>query len=96
MIFSEGSPVTDALGSLYLLWGRTTSVLFDAMVVAYTLNPQLCLVQPMHIVVDDLGVTRGIGGAANAQVCLHPDSGIGLLRQDRGGRFKSAPPVVRN
>ena len=48
-IFSEGTPVTDSLGLLYLLWGNTTPILYDAMAVAFVVNPQLCPVQPMHL-----------------------------------------------
>jgi len=31
-------------------------------------------VQPMHVVVDEAGITRVQPGAANAQVCLHSDA----------------------
>jgi hypothetical protein len=44
------------------------------MTVSYILNPQICPVKPMHIVVDDKGLTRREPGAPNVQVCLHSDS----------------------
>jgi purine nucleosidase len=74
-IFSQGTPLTDALTLQYHLWnGGVTPVLFDAMTLAYMLDPQLCPVQPMHISVDDKGYTRAESGIPNAQVCLHSDA----------------------
>jgi len=72
-LFFEASPLTDSLALLYLLSGITTPVLFDPMAVAFVIDPQLCPVEPMHIVVDEKGVTRSEPGAPNAQVCLHSD-----------------------
>jgi inosine-uridine nucleoside N-ribohydrolase len=74
VIFSQGTPLTDALTLLYHQWGGQTPVLFDAMTIAYILNPHLCPVQPMHIRVDDKGFTRVESGTPNAQVCLHSDA----------------------
>jgi purine nucleosidase len=76
-IFSQGTPLTDALTLLYHQWGAAggvTPVLFDAMTIAYILRPQLCPVQSMHIRVDDVGFTRVEPGTPNAQVCLHSDA----------------------
>ena len=72
-LFYQASPLTDSLALLYLLSGITTPVLYDPMVVAFVIDPQLCPVEPMHIVVDQKGVTRSEPGAPNAQVCLHSD-----------------------
>ena len=72
-VFAHGSPVTDSLGILYLLWGNTTPVLYDVMAVAYVLDPSLCPVQPMHVTVDEQGVTRAGPGGPTAQVCMHSD-----------------------
>jgi purine nucleosidase len=78
ILFSQGTPLTDALTLLYHQWsarvGAVTPVLFDAMTIAYLLNPALCPVQPMRIRVDDKGYTRVEPGAPNAQVCLHSDA----------------------
>lgn len=72
-LFSQGTPVTDALTLLYHQWGQQTPTLFDPMTVAYVLKPELCPVQPMHIRVDDKGYTRAEPGTPNAEVCLESD-----------------------
>lgn len=72
-LLSRGSPLTDALGILYLMSSRVTPVLYDAMAVGYVVDRGLCPTQPMHIVVDDQGVTRSGPGPANAQICLQSD-----------------------
>ena len=69
-LFSQGTPITDALTVLYHLWGQRTPTLFDPMTVAFVLKPELCPVQAMHIRVDEKGFTREEAGEANAQVCL--------------------------
>jgi len=81
-LFSQGTPITDALTILYHQWGQETPTLFDPMTIAFLLNPALCPVQPMHIRVDDKGFTRPDPGTSsapnppNAQVCLdsNPDA----------------------
>lgn len=70
-LFTRGTAVTDQLAILYHLWAQETPTLFDPMTVVFVLKPELCPVQPLHIVVDDKGYTREEPGAANAQVCLH-------------------------
>lgn len=74
ILFQAGTPLTDALTVLYHEWGQQTPTLFDAMTVAYMLDPTLCPVKPMHIRVDDQGFTRAESGAPNAQVCLNSDT----------------------
>jgi purine nucleosidase len=69
-LFSQGTPVTDALAVLYHLWGQETPTLFDPMAVAFALRPELCPAQAIHIRVDDKGFTREEPGTPNAQVCL--------------------------
>lgn len=73
-LFRQGTPITDALAILYHQWGQETPTLFDPMTLAYILKPDLCPVQPMHIRVDEKGITRPEAGVPNAQVCLHSDS----------------------
>jgi purine nucleosidase len=73
-LWAKGTPLTDSLALLYLLWGWGTPILWDAMAVAYVSDPQLCPVQPMYIGVDDKGFTRVGSGTPNAQVCLHSDA----------------------
>ena len=75
-IFAHGSPLTDQLTLLYHQWmGGTpnhspTPTLFDPVAVTYTFRPDLCPAKPMHINVDDKGLTSVGPGAPNAQVCL--------------------------
>ncbi len=57
-LFSQGTPLTDALTILYHQWGQQTPTLFDPMTIAFLVNPALCPVRPMHIRVDDKGFTR--------------------------------------
>jgi len=81
-LFSQGTPLTDALTLLYHQWGQETPTLFDPMTIAFLVNPSLCPVQPMRIRVDEKGFTRPHPGPPNAsyppnaQVCLdsNPDA----------------------
>jgi purine nucleosidase len=75
-IFQAGTPITDTLTLLYHEWGQETPTLFDPMTIAFILDPQLCPVKPMHIVVDEKGFTRAQAGTPNAQVCMdsNPDA----------------------
>jgi len=76
-IFAHGSPLTDQLTLLYHQWmagsHNQTPTLFDPVAVTYTFRPDLCPAKPMHIDVDDRGLTSEGQGAPNAQVCLHSD-----------------------
>jgi purine nucleosidase len=76
VIFQAGTPITDALTLLYHEWGQETPTLFDPMTITFILDPQLCPVKPMHIVVDEKGFTRAEAGTPNAQVCMNsnPDA----------------------
>src|SRR5207245_3381103 len=75
-LFSQCTPITDALTLLYHQWGQETPTLFDPMTIAFLVNPTLCPVQPMHIRVDEKGLTRADPGPSsapnpsNTQVCL--------------------------
>jgi len=73
-LFSRGTAVTDSLAIQYHLWGQETPTLFDPMTLAFALKPELCPVTPLHIRVDEKGVTREEPGAPNAQVCLDSNS----------------------
>jgi purine nucleosidase len=76
-LFSQKTPVTDALQALYQQWAgypnNVTPTLFDAMAVAVVMDPALCPVTPMRLHIDDAGFTRVEEGAPNASVCLHSD-----------------------
>lgn len=73
ILFQAGTPLTDALTLLYVQWGQQTPTLFDVMTLAYILDPKICPVKPMHVTVDDKGMTLAVAGEANAQVCLDSD-----------------------
>jgi inosine-uridine nucleoside N-ribohydrolase len=77
LLFSTGSPLTNALAALYFQWVRgtrtPTATLFDAMAVAYAVDPGQCPVEPFHITVDESGLTRPTEGTANASACLVSD-----------------------
>jgi inosine-uridine nucleoside N-ribohydrolase len=69
-LFSQGTPITDALTLLFHQWGQETPTLFDPMTIAYVVNPKLCPVQAMRIRVDEKGNTIPEAGPPNAEVCL--------------------------
>jgi inosine-uridine nucleoside N-ribohydrolase len=77
-VFSQATPMTDALLSLYEEWrastGNATPTLFDAMAVAAAIDSDLCPTRPMHIDIDDKGSTQPGAGNPNADVCLQSDS----------------------
>jgi inosine-uridine nucleoside N-ribohydrolase len=72
-IFSQATPLTNALAVLYLLWGGTTPVLHDALPIVFIANPDLCPAKPMRIAIDEKGLTRVDPGRPNANVCLQSD-----------------------
>lgn len=74
LVFSHGSHLTDQLAILYHEWGQPTPTLFDAMAVAYAIDPALCPTTPLHLSIDDRGMTIPGEGAPNAQVCLNSNS----------------------
>ena len=73
LLFSQGTPLTDALTLLYHEWGQQTPTLFDVMAVVYVLEPNLCPTQPFQIIVDKDGYTRTGAGTPNASACLASD-----------------------
>ncbi len=78
MIAIRSSPLTDALTLLYHLWSHETKqmtpTMFDAVAVAYAIDPQQCPVTPLHLEVDAAGYTREKPGSSNANVCLASDT----------------------
>jgi purine nucleosidase len=75
LLFRQSTPLTDALTLLYHQWGRETPTLFDAMAIAYVIEPKLCPTEPLHIVVDAKGTTlTDISAPANANACLASNS----------------------
>lgn len=99
-LFAQGSPLTDAIALLYHQWldayqpwSSATPTLFDVLPVAWLIDPTLCPTTPLHLVVDDKGMTQETTGAANAQVCLASDAprAIELLMQ----RLRSPATAAR-
>src|SRR5262249_3899421 len=73
ILFTAGTPLTNALTLLYHEWGYQTPTLFDAMTIAYILKPELCPTKPLHITIDEKGFTRPTPGPPNADLCLDSD-----------------------
>jgi len=75
-IFAQGSPLASALAQLYRLWRglnawrQTDPTLFDAVPVAWLLDPTICPTTPLRIAVDQQGFTRVVAGPPNVQACL--------------------------
>jgi purine nucleosidase len=78
LLFTQSTDLTDAIALLYLQWSRETKqatpTMFDAVAVAYAIDPALCPVEPLRLRIDDAGYTREEQGAANSFVCLRSDS----------------------
>lgn len=82
---SVSTPLTDSLQILVAEWKLSnhdaSPTLFDAVAAAYAIDAASCPMTPLHIEVDDNGMTRATSGAPNAQACLepHPEKLFGLL-----------------
>jgi len=76
LLFRHDSQLTDQLLILYYQWGHQTPTLFDPMAVAFTIDPSLCPVTPLHLVINDKGYTQPTAGPPNVQACLYsnPDA----------------------
>ena len=73
-VFTNLSPMTDALAILYNLWNRLTPTLFDPMAVAMLIDPSLCKTRPLSVQVDAKGFTRiADSQPPNATVALETD-----------------------
>ena len=73
-VFTNLSPVTNALAILYNLWHQRTPTLFDPMAVAMVIDPFLCQTQPLDVQVDANGFTHvGKNQPPNATVALKTD-----------------------
>lgn len=74
-IFTELTPINNALTLLYHLWGNPTPTLFDPMAVALVIDPTLCETKPLAIEVDAKGFTHVMEGKPpNATVALKTDA----------------------
>ncbi len=78
ILFGAGTPITNTLATLTNEWKNSTQqstpTLYDAMAMAYVIQPSLCPTTPLHIVVTGKGFTRVTPGKPNANVCLHSNS----------------------
>jgi inosine-uridine nucleoside N-ribohydrolase len=79
-IFSASRPLNDALAALDFIWLHTNHwkgtgpTLFDALPIALVARPNFVPLTPLHIGVDDTGMTVEVAGKApNAQVALTSD-----------------------
>ena len=75
--FAARSPLIEQLHILYEEWSlaskQTTPTLFDPMAVAYAIRPDLCPTAPLHLSVDDTGMTVRGAGKPNINACLKSD-----------------------
>lgn len=67
-----GTPMTDALAALTLLWGNTVPTLYDPVAVAYALGEAHCDSEERHVTIEDSGITRITDGAPNVTVLINP------------------------
>jgi purine nucleosidase len=73
-VFTQLTPITNALTVLYYLWGKETPTLFDPMAVAMLIDPGLCQTEERAIAVDAQGFTRVVEGKpANVTVGMRTD-----------------------
>ena len=79
-LFTQGSPLVDALAALNSIWRHTNTwkaenpTLFDVLAVELVGSSRPYKLSPLHIEVTDEGLTRVTPGAANAQVALEVDA----------------------
>jgi len=74
VLFHKTTVLTRELAELTKEWGQNTPTLFDAMAVAYAIEPRLCPMTKLRIEVDKEGFTREVKGAPNASACLESDA----------------------
>ena len=76
-LYRQDTATAKILKELDREWGvhqeRTVPTLFDVVAVAAAIDPKVCPVTPIRLVVDDAGFTRPMPGKANADVCLKLD-----------------------
>jgi inosine-uridine nucleoside N-ribohydrolase len=79
------TPMTDALQILVAEWKHNSKqpmpTLFDAVATAYTIDAASCPMTPVHLEVDDKGMTLPTPGTPNASACLtaRPDDFFKLM-----------------
>lgn len=73
-LFAIGTPMTDAIAALTILWGNNIPTLFDPMAVAWACGGKFCEEEQKHVVVDDSGMTRITDGTPNVTVLINPQA----------------------
>lgn len=80
-LFGSGSAMGDALTLLYSQWrlnnpfGQVTPTLFDAVPIAFLLDPSLCPTAPIGFTVENDGHTRETAPVPNIRACLMSEDG---------------------
>ncbi len=80
-LFAQGSGTSVALHALFdqwrrlNVWGQSLPTVFDAVPVAWMLEPSICAPTRLRIEVDGAGYTRPVAGPPNADACLTIDEG---------------------
>jgi len=74
VLFGKTTVLTGELAELTKEWGQKTPTLFDAMAVAYAIEPKLCPVTRLRIEADKEGFTREVKGEPNVSACLESDA----------------------
>lgn len=73
VLFGKKTVLTAEFAELTREWGGRTPTLFDAMAVAYAIDPKLCPVTKLRIEVEKDGLTREVKGQPNVAACLDSD-----------------------
>ena len=71
-LFAAGTPLTDALAALTILWGNKIPVLFDPVAVAFALGHPFSDTEQARIAVEADGLTKIVQGTPNATVLVKP------------------------
>jgi purine nucleosidase len=74
ILFGKKTEMAEELKELTREWAGGTPTLFDAMAVAYAIDPKLCPTTKMRIEIADDGMTKEVNGSPNAEVCLDSDA----------------------
>jgi len=71
-LFAAGTPKTDALAALTILWGNRVPTLFDPVAVAHALGHSFSGAESRHVEVMDDGLTRIADGSPQVTVLVSP------------------------
>jgi inosine-uridine nucleoside N-ribohydrolase len=71
-LFAFGTPATDALAALTILWGNGVPTLFDPVAVAWACGHAFAETEPVAIRVEDNGMTRLADGPKHVSLLVRP------------------------